>query len=131
MERLEISEADVPIVPLSSSNCNVTTPNARELTPSTPCHRALQHNTACKKTVDLSYPMAEAWYQSWATGDCHRLTVRIWPRAGMREVRIYARVAMLAGSSGCRIEIAPTADEADATDQQGFPVQVVTVPVSR
>ena len=34
------------------------------------------------------------------------------------------------GASGCRIEIAPPADEADVTDQQGFPVKVITVPVA-
>ncbi len=127
--RLEIAAADVPILPLTWTDCNVATPHAWVLTPNTPCHRALQHNTACRKTVNLTYPMAEAWYQPWATGETQSLTVRLWPLPGKREIRVYARMAMLAGSSGCTIELAPAAGAADGVDQQGFPVQVFTVPV--
>ena len=36
---------------------------------------------------------------------------------------------MLAGSAGCNLAIAPAAKEANGVDQQGFPVQVITVPV--
>lgn len=128
---LTIQDADVPILPASWSDCNIATPHAWVLTPGTPCHRALQYNTACKKTVNLKYPMAEAWVKMWSTGEYHELTVRVQPRAGARAVRLYARAAMLAGPSGCRIEISPQANDAGATDQQGFPVQVATMPVSQ
>ncbi len=126
---LTIQDADVPILPAGWSDCNIATPHAWALTSRTPCHKALQHNTACRQTVTLSYPLAEGWYQPWSPGDRRSLTVQVQPRAGVREVRIYVRVAMLTGPSGCNMEIAPRANEADGTDQQGFPVQVVTVPV--
>ncbi len=128
-ERIEVSAADVPILPAKWSDCNVATPHAWVLTSRTPCHTALQYNTACKKMVNLTYPMAEAWYKPWAKGETRSLQVQIWPRPGVRQVRLYARAAMLAGSTGCNLAIAPAGREANGVDQQGFPVQVITVPV--
>ena len=127
--RMMIEDADVPIIEPSRSNCDVATPHAWVLGPQSPCNRAMQYNTNCKGTAQLSALMAEGWYRPWATGETQRLTVRLWPLPGRREVRLYARMAMLAGAAGCRIVTAPEADKSDGTDQQGFPVQVVTVPI--
>jgi hypothetical protein len=125
---LTIVEADVPIRPAGYTNCAVADAQAWVLGPRTPCSKALQYGTNCRRLINLSYPMAEAWYKPWPANQTNWLKVRWTPKAGVRQVRLYVRTAMLAGASGCRMEIAPTADEADASDQQGFPVTVQPVP---
>ncbi len=128
---LEISETDVPLLPPTWSDCNVATPHAWVLTSITWCHSALQLDVTCRKMVNLTDPLAEVWYDSWATNAHHELSVRVQPRKDVSEVRIYARMSMLAGASGCRVVTAPASGAAGGTDQQGFPVQVITVPVSK
>jgi Ig-like domain from next to BRCA1 gene len=126
---LTILEAGVPVLPAGYANCAIADPHAWVLGPRTPCKKVLQNGTNCKQTVGLTYPMAEAWYKPWPANQMNVLKVGMTPKPGVQQVRLYVRTAMLAGPSGCRIEIAPASDEADGTDQQGFPVEVITVPV--
>ena len=124
-----VEAADAPIIEPTRSNCDLSTPHAWVLGPGTPCNRALQYGTDCKQTVALTSLMAEGWYKPWATGETQTLIVRLQPLPGRSTVRLYARMAMLEGARGCRIQISPQAGETGATDQQGFPVQVATIHV--
>ena len=127
VSELKIVEADVPID--AWADCTPSGSVARVLTPSSRCSRAIQYFTDCWKADTLSYPLAEAWYQVWPTGARHTLKIAYTPKKGLSRVRLYVQAVAMVGSSGCQFEVAPDKGGADATDQQGFPLRLYTVPV--
>lgn len=124
---LKILDSDEEVLSEDWSDCNYSEPHAWLLKPDSPCHRALQHHTACKEQVELRYPLAETWHKPWRSGDQHYLKVLVTPRQDVSYATVYVRVAMMAGTRGCDLRLEPDERSATGVDQQGFPVRVLVV----
>ena len=119
---ISIVDADVPILPNNHSDCAFSDPHARVLGPDSVCNEGLEHNTACQGTVNLQYPMAEAWRPSWAAAQEQYMRVRVFPKPDASFVTVYVRAAFLSEEGSCNLILEPNDLSGQAVDQQGFPV---------
>jgi hypothetical protein len=115
----------------STSDCKDANTHALVVKPGAICNTALLHNTACKSTAQVSYPLAEAWYNPWRGGEQHYLRVRVYPLTSASRVTVYVRLAMRAAKPpSCDLRLEPDESNARAVDQQGFPVRVLMIAVN-
>lgn len=119
---MSIVEADTPLSTPDEALCDQNFDHTWLLSPGGACSTVLMNNTACRDRAAIHYPMAESWYVTWPSGVAHHLTVRIFPDRDTRQVTVYLRVAMRAWGGTCDLRTAPGTGEAEAYDQQGFPV---------
>ncbi len=119
---MSIVDSDAPASVPDVSLCQQNFDHTWVMQPGGACSEVLRNNTACKGHAIIRYPLTESWYTTWPSRVQHHLAVRILPDSTARQVTLYIRVAMRAAGGGCDLHMSPTDQEANAYDQQDFPV---------
>lgn len=107
---------------------------ARVITPASVCKDAMIYSDTCApNSAAIVYPLVESWFSRWEPGTQHYLRVRVIPRADATQLTVQVRVAMISrqffSNRRCFAALAPAETNADARDQQNFPVRVYTVAI--